>query len=573
MKVLIAEDDATFQKILGNLLRKWGHEPLLAGNGHEAWEHLKAADGPRLALLDWVMPGLNGLDVCRHVRSRTTHGYTYVIILTAKSEPRDATTALEAGADDIVTKPFDPNELRARINTAQRILSLEEALSRRAFYDHLTGLPNRTLLAERFETGAEAAARNAEMLAMLYIDLDRFKMVNDTLGHAAGDAMLKEVTRRLKDCAGGTETLARIGGDEFVYLANVKTTDAAAALARKVRATLDAAIEAGGHRFVASASIGISLFPLDGDNFELLLQNSDVAMYQSKRRANGNGYQFFNEKIGASYRSRLAVESRLPGVLERNELAVHYQPIFRLSDLSATASEALIRWNDPTRGMVSPGEFIPIAEETGHIARIGQWVLDQACRQAKQWAGRSDVAFRIAVNISASQFSDSGLTDTISEALARSGAHAGLLELEMTETALIHDLEKSAATIRNLRKLGVRIALDDFGTGYSSFSYLANLPIDTLKIDRSFLCGIHNNSRRALMLEAIVTLAHKLGIMVVAEGIEDADQLRAVRNAGCDEVQGFLFARPGLPGRIHHVSMSADLAAFAKHLESQRVLV
>lgn len=581
MKVLIAEDDPAFQRILSSLLGKWGHEPVIAHNGHEAWEHLQAADGPRLALLDWVMPGLSGLEVCGHVRSRTTHGYTYIVILTAKSEPQDAVKALEAGADDIITKPFHTHELRARINSAQRILDLEESLSRRAFYDQLTGLPNRTLLADRFRAGMDAAVRDAEMLAVLYIDLDHFKTVNDSLGHAAGDAVLKEVTGRLKKCVADTETLARVGGDEFVYLARVRTPEAAAALATKVRFTLESAIDSGGHRFSTSASIGIGLFPQDGDNFDVLLQNADAAMYESKQRLR-NGFQFFNKEIGARFRSRLRLETRLTGALQRNEFAMHYQPIFRVNDLSMTGSEALIRWNDPSRGLVSPAEFIPVAEETGQIVTIGKWVLEQACTQAKRWEESGFTAFRVTVNISASQFSDSELIKTVSQALARTGANPNFLELEMTETALVRDFEMSATTMRALNKIGVRVAIDDFGTGYSSFSYLANLPIDTLKIDRSFLFGIHSDCRRASVLEAIVALAHKLGIAVVAEGIEDTNQLNSVRSAGCDEVQGFLLARPGLPERIHpasyvilpgHSGMSADLSSLATHLRPNPVLV
>jgi diguanylate cyclase (GGDEF)-like protein len=566
MKILIAEDDLTTQRVLEALVLKWGHQPVVTGNGQDAWEHLQSEDGPRLALLDWMMPGASGLDVCRQIRQSPAPGYTYVIILTARSDSEDAITALEAGADDFVSKPFHPHELRARINTAERILELEENLSKRAFYDHLTGLPNRPLLAERFRRSADTAVRNGEMLAFLYCDLDHFKMVNDNFGHAAGDAFLQDVSGRLRDNLADAGTLARVGGDEFVLLANVRTTDDATALAKRVHDVLARPFEAHGHRFSLGGSIGISLFPKNGDSLDVLLRNADHAMYELKRRRSTDGFQFFDEEVGARYRAKLMLETKLPEALRRNEFIVHYQPIFRLSDWRQAGAEALIRWNEPTRGMVSPAEFIPIAEETGQITAIGKWVLNQACKHAKHCAAHADADFRVAVNISANQFADDGFVDVVAEALSRHGVNPGLLELELTETALVRDLEKSAATIRALRGLGVRVALDDFGTGYSSFSYLANLPIDTLKVDKSFLPEVQSHRGRFAVLKAIVDLAHKLGIMVVAEGIEDAEQLKATEDAGCDEVQGYLLGKPASP---EPVEMTRGLNALAGHLAAR----
>jgi EAL domain-containing protein (putative c-di-GMP-specific phosphodiesterase class I) len=339
-------------------------------------------------------------------------------------------------------------------------------------------------------------------------------------------------------------------------------------------------VEDGETRFLVSASIGISLFPQDGDDLEVLLRNADQAMYDFKCRR--NGFQFFDKELGARCRTKMVLESRLAGALQRNEFVVHYQPNFRLNDLSISGAEALIRWNGPTVGALPPGDFIPIAETSGQIVEIGKWVLDKACAQASRWAriGNSDAAFRVAVNISASQFLDKELVRTVSEALDRTGANPSLLELEMTETVLVRDLEKSAATIRALRELGIRVTLDDFGTGYSSFNYLANLPLNALKIDRSLVFGIHGDHGRFSMLKAIVDVSHTLGIMVVAEGVEDLNQLKAVRDAGCDEVQGFLFAKPGLPEEIRCMRslasaadrrISADLHALAARLAAPLV--
>jgi diguanylate cyclase (GGDEF)-like protein len=269
------------------------------------------------------MPGLNGLDVCRAVRSRAGAGYTYIVLLTGNSRPQDAITALEAGADDFISKPFHPHEMKARLNAAQRILNLEESLARRAFYDHLTGLPNRTRLAELFRIGRDTAAQDSQMLGVLYIDLDHFKLVNDSLGHAAGDAMLVGVADRLKDCIGPEGTLARVGGDEFVLLAGVSTPAASASLSKRLLEALTDAIDAAGHRFYSSASIGVSLYPRDGDEFDSLLMKADAAMYESKRRIR-NSFQLFTEEIGERFRSRLTTESRLTGAVQRMEFALHY---------------------------------------------------------------------------------------------------------------------------------------------------------------------------------------------------------------------------------------------------------
>lgn len=579
MKILVAEDDPSFRLLLSALLVKWGYEPVMASNGREAWEIFNGSGAPRLALLDWVMPEIDGVDVCRRVRAQNTYGYTYIILLTGKSEHEDAITALEAGADDIVAKPFHPHELRARLNTAVRILTLEESLARRAFYDDLTGLPNRILLAERFEKLAGASPRKSVMVAVFYIDLDNFKAVNDNFGHSAGDAVLQEVSRRLKGCVREWETLARIGGDEFVCVAGVDTRGQAVATAEQMQESIKTLAHAGGAGFPVCASIGVSLFPEDGEAFEVLLQSADAAMYHAKCRHLGGAVQLFNKEIGARFRAKLLLESQLPGALERQEFLLLYQPIVRLAGLGLVGSEALIRWLHP-QGTMSPADFIPVAEETGSIVEIGKWVLNQACRQAKCWSGELNPGFRMSVNVSARQFSSGRLVETVFEALDKSGLNAGSLELEMTETALISDFEKTSATMRSLHQLGVRIALDDFGTGYSSLSYLANLPIDTVKIDKSFLSGTRQDRKSASVLKNIVALAHDLGTTVVAEGIETEDQHRIVREAGCDEAQGYLFGEPGLPEAIRllknefalETRLTGDPYPNATHIERSRLI-
>jgi diguanylate cyclase (GGDEF)-like protein len=568
-----------------------GDEPLDVFELDSAWQGEEGVEMVRralveerpyaLAFVDMRMPpGWDGLQTIEKIFECDPR--IQVVICTAYSDSSWLEIRRRFGPTDrllILKKPFDIAEvcqLACAMTEKWHLTEQAWRQARRAHYDPLTGLPNRTLLAELFRHGVERAERHAGMLGFFYIDLDQFKLVNDSFGHATGDAMLQEVARRLLSAVGGNQELARVGGDEFVLLANLNTTEAASELAQNLLAALAPAIDAGGFRVYSSASIGISLYPLDGGSFEELAHNADAAMYESKRGL-PNGFQFFNHEIGDRARGRLQMQTLVRGALDRNEFVLYYQPVYGLSDLSITGSEALIRWDDPARGILSPQAFIPIAEDIGCMAKIEEWVFEEACRQTRAWEKEGGDPFRVAVNISATRFSSNDLIPRIMDALDRTEANPALLDLELTETVLVRDLEKASETMRALRALGLRVSIDDFGTGYSSFSYLASLPFNTLKIDKSFLCGIQMDYRRALVLEAIVTLAHKLGITVVAEGIEDAGQLNAVRSVGCDHAQGYLLGRPELPGRLDRAkrlsilagdSMSADLHSVIRHTRS-----
>ena len=550
MKVLIAEDDPVFQSLLVGLIRSWGDEPVPVQNGQEAWAALTAPDGPRLAILDWVMPGLDGVELCRRLRARCGSGYVYILLLTGRSNPEDTVMALEAGADDYVTKPFHPSELRARLRSAGRILELQEALAHQANHDALTGLPNRTLLAELFRLESESALRHSEKLGFLYIDLDRFKLVNDTLGHAAGDVLLKEVSHRFLRCIRKSDTLARVGGDEFVLMTpRLSRPETAEEIAAKLLDALEAPVEIEGHQIYVTASIGISIFPRDGHDLTSVQQSADAAMYASKRSGR-NKHRIFDAALSETSYNRLQLDTQLHGALRGSEFLLHYQPLYCLRDFSLAGAEALIRWNNPALGMVAPDTFIPIAEESGGITAIGQWALQQACTQVREWAGRHPRRFRVGVNISATQFASNDFLDTVRATLAFTGVDSALLEFELTETVLVRDFEKSASVIAALHDLGIKIAIDDFGSGYSSFSYLQNLPVDTLKIDKSLVHSAGTNPRSASVLQAITSLAHSLDTRVVAEGIESVEQLQAVRAAGCDMVQGYLLGRPGTAAQL-----------------------
>jgi diguanylate cyclase (GGDEF)-like protein len=543
MRVLVAEDNPVVQSLLRSLLTKWGYEVALARSGTEAWEMLQQDAGLRLAILDWMMPGLDGIEVCRRVRAQKGNCYVYVILLSARTEQEDIVQALEAGADDYITKPFHAGELRARIRSAVRVVQLEETLARQAHYDALTGLPNRVLLADRLEQALRRAHRRGELVGFFYIDLDRFKVVNDSLGHAAGDALLAALAMRLQTCVRECDTLARVGGDEFALVATGLAQPAeAAAISHRILSALEAPFEIAGRPLRVTASVGATLYPQDGGDASSLQQNADAAMYESKRRVR-HGFQLFHAGIGHASRRQLDMEQKLACAVEKGELALYYQPVYGMGEGRIAALEALARWHNPVLGSVPPQVFMGLAEETGQIGALGDWVLAQACQQAQQWAaaGRRQA---VTVNVSALQLAEPGFGRSVEHTLQASGLDPRLLKLEVTETVLMRDLTKVTATLEQLRALGIEIWVDDFGTGYSCFSYLHRLPVATIKIAREFVEDIGQHRGVLPLVRGIVTLAHNLGIETVSEGVETEEQWAAVAATGCDLVQGFLLARP-----------------------------
>jgi len=424
---------------------------------------------------------------------------------------------------------------------------LTDRLSYQAQHDALTGLPNRFLLEDRLQQAIAYTNRHDSQLAVLIIDLDGFKYINDTVGHQCGDQVLIEVSRRLRSITRRTDTLARIGGDEFcLVLSDLHKSSDSFQVAHTCLDILRKPLMIAEHEYSISASIGISCYPEHGAEPEQLQQNADTAMYHAKFNGK-NGFQVFTPEINAHLHERLELMGDLRHALENGELHLVYQPQF-IADGQLVGFEALLRWNHPKRGMILPDKFIPIAEETGLIVPVGNWVLNQACRQLAIWHRSGYPSLRVAVNVSTLQFERQDWMDTISEALKKNGVPPSCLELELTETVVMKNCERAASRLTELRALGVSSAIDDFGTGYSSLKYLQNLPIDTLKIDQSFIRNLDpssdGQSGNGAIVQAIVTLAQQLGLRVVAEGVETDEELQVLRRLGCDFVQGYLFSRP-----------------------------
>ncbi len=420
----------------------------------------------------------------------------------------------------------------------------EERIHFLAHHDALTELPNRLSLELRLEQALIDARRHDWNVGVLFIDLDRFKVINDTLGHSVGDKLLIEVAHRFTAAVRESDMVARLGGDEFVIvLPDLDNPDAAAHVALKVVSALLAPICIDSHELHTSPSIGISIYPMDGRSVDAILKNAGTAMYHAKALGRNN-YQFFAEEMNRVANERLSLEGRLRQALARQELSLHYQPQITADETRVVGVEALLRWETPTEGMIAPDRFIAIAEETGLIVPIGAWVLKEACRQLRAWLDAGVSPLRMAVNLSARQLRNADLLATVGEALAESGIPPHLLELEITESAIMEKPEEAIKVLQALKQRGIELAVDDFGTGYSSLAYLKVFPIDHLKIDRSFVCDIERDADDAAIAISTIALAHSLDLKVVAEGVETRDQLTLLQRNGCDEVQGFLFSRP-----------------------------
>lgn len=505
--------------------------------------------------LDMRMPpGPDGAWAAAHIRAIDPQ--VDIVIATAYSDvdPREITARVPP-EDKLfyVQKPFHPHEVRQLALALGRKWEAESRIRQLAYYDNLTGLPNRVLFLDRLSQTLELARRHRRKAALLFLDLDNFKRINDTLGHGIGDELLKTMAARLSNCLRASDavgraalegTAARLGGDEFtVLLSELSQEEEAAIVAQRILDALSKPMCLGTHEVIVTPSIGIALFPQDGNDVESLLKNADLAMYFAKRTG-PSLFQYYKETMNATAVRRLTLENHLRRALERDEFSLHYQPQVNLSTGEISGMEALLRWQSQELGNISPAEFIPIAEESGLIISIGDWILRQACQQAKQWHDRGVPLPRVAVNVSVLQFVHYTFVDMVEQVLAETGLEPAMLELEITESLLMKDPQGADGILRALKALGVQIAIDDFGTGYSSLGRLKELPIDCLKIDRTFVQGIDADENDRAIASAVIAMAESMNLQVIAEGVETPGEANFLRAKRCGEIQGFLVSRP-----------------------------
>ncbi|MFO1321695.1 MAG: EAL domain-containing protein [Burkholderiales bacterium] len=556
--VMMVDDDPVMLEAVQMFLEDVGYRSFVTTDRPAETLDLIAQHSPDVLLLDLNMPEVSGFDVLSQVRAQNTSRYLPVIVLSAEGDPSARLKALELGATDFLTKPVDPSELQLRLRNTLAFKAYQDRL---ADYDALSGLRNRRRFEADLRQILATSPAPTNRCAVLHVDLDRFKQVNDTLGHRIGDRLLRAAARRIEQIAHEVEagliarvdevdarvTTAHVSGDGFaMLLSGLRDADNSDRVARAVVKGFTLPFKIDEHEIYVSASVGVSLHPVDAANAEELLTHAEMAMYHAKGRGRST-FEYFSPEFNARATERLTLEGQLRRALERGEFLLHYQPKVSVLTGRILGAEALIRWHHPEQGIMGPGRFIPVAEEAGLIVDLGRWVVEQACRQLATWQAAGIPPLNLSVNVSAAQFQRNSILIALRDALKSSGANPKQLWLEVTESMLMSDVEAGIALLKAIRGLGVRLSIDDFGTGYSSLSYLRRLPLDELKIDRSFLQGVPAEKDSTAIVRAVIAMAHEMNLKVVAEGVESTAQLEYLRAHKCDEYQGYLCSRPVPP--------------------------
>ena len=541
-KILIADDDRSMRVALQNVLVTDGYEIESVSDGVEAVRRCEQ-NMPDLILLDAMMPNLSGFDACKKIRMLKDGKHVPILIVTALDDDSSIEEAFDSGATDFIPKPVHFAVMRARVSRLLKASRAEVHVRELAYNDSLTGLPNRTMFINQMNKLIQKVRPQSHMLAVLFLDLDRFKYVNDTLGHNVGDKLLKQVAERILGCVRSADTVARLGGDEFtLVLDGIEDKRIVANIADKICRKVGEPYYFAGKDIYVSASIGISLYPDDGADIGELMKRADTAMFKAKEH--GGSYLFYEAEMEAIVTNKVEVEQDLRHSLERDELDVFFQPKLNLETKKIAGIEALVRWNHPAKGQVGPNDFIPLAEETGLISEVGLWVLISSCVQMQSWIEKGYEPMSVSVNLSGRQLENGDIAAQVAHVLAESGLKPEYLELEITESIIMKNPEEVISILHQLKAMGVKLSIDDFGTGYSSLNYLRKFPIDLLKIDKAFVRDIENNNEDRLIVKSIIALAKSLNLEVLAEGVETLEQQKFLEQEGCDYIQGYYIGKP-----------------------------
>lgn len=562
--VLVVDDDISTRILMRASLEKAGFMVAEAGDGLTAIDKFEKLQ-PDAILLDVMMPKLDGFETCRKIRESTNGINTPILMVTGLDDIDSIHRSYDSGATDFVTKPINWPVLNYRVKYMLRaseaffdVINKQEQIQELAFFDHLTGLANRTMFMDSLETALAESISEATDLAVLFMDLDRFKTINDSLGHHTGDILLKNVAERINTCIRESDTLSRLqqtqsksfisrlGGDEFtIMLPRLNNPSDASKVAQRINKVLAESFTIEGHEVFISVSIGIAIFPLDGTNPEALMKHADLAMYHAKEKGR-NRFQFYKKSLNIKARERLRFENDIRKAIANEEFTLWYQPQINIQTGQISGAESLTRWNHPDHGQVPPSEFIPAIEELGLITPFTDWVIRQASRQQLEWQKANMAPIRVAVNISSKHFVDQNLPEKFRQAINCGNLKSYSFEVEITESVMVEQCNETLEILQQLKEMDITISVDDFGTGYSSLMYLKNFPINSIKIDRFFVKNIVINQQDAAIVRAIVGMAQGLNMTVIAEGIETDEQFQMVRDMGCDVAQGYLFS-PAIP--------------------------
>ncbi len=541
--ILVVDDDQSSRIVMRGILEKNGYKITEVNSGIDALKFCQN-EVPDLILMDALMPVMDGFTTCEKIMSLDCDTYPTILMITALQDEGTLERAFAAGATDFILKPINMTVLQQRVSRALHTGHIDRHIHHLSYYDNLTALPNRTFFIERSKNLLNTAEQHHTKVAVIFLDLDRFKLVNDSQGHESGDLLLKAFSKRLESCVRSADLVARLGGDEFtVVLNNIKTPEAASKVAEKIQHALREPFTFTNQQIYISSSIGISFYPDNGTSINELMKQADTAMFQAKAKGGGN-YVFYEPGMESDVTRQIELEIEIREALEQDQFVLYYQPQVELNEGKLVGLEALIRWEHPVKGLVPPFEFIPWAEKCGLITSIGDWVIKHACHQLNEWLSQGIDPVPIAVNVSGGELADSVLYERVAAALAEYNIPPELLKLEITEDTLAGGDDITTQHLQELRSLGTTLAIDDFGTGYSSLSYLKMFPVDTLKIDRSFVKDLPEDSNSAAIVAGIIALGHSLKLMIVAEGVETEEQQEFLKGEGCDIIQGYLLSKP-----------------------------